>query len=80
MKTTYKNIELNGTKDQIEWFWGLTATERQIVARGVKRNGLVKEYERQQKLMKNRLHRMAGRMTQSEFDAFKYLENKLSAF
>lgn len=78
MKTTFRNIKLNGTKEQIEWFWGLTATERQTVARGVKRHGLSKEYDRQQQLMKNRLHRLSGRMTSSEFEVFKYLESKMA--
>lgn len=80
MKTTYKGINLNGTDEQIAWFWNLTATERQTVYRGIKRHGLSKEYKRQQQLIKNRMHRLSGRMTSSEFDAFKYLENKLMEF
>lgn len=79
MKTTYRNINLNGTKEQIAWFWSLTALERKTVARGVKRHGLTKEYERQQQLIKNRVHRLSGKMSSSEFDAFKYLETKLAS-
>lgn len=80
MKTTYRNIKLNGTAEQIEWFWGLTALERQTVARGVKRHGLAKEYNRQKNLTKNRMNRLSGRMTSSEFEVFKYLERELTAF
>lgn len=80
MKTTFRNIKLDGTKEQIEWFWGLTATERQTVIRGVKRHGLSKEYDRQKQLIKNRIHRLSGSLTQSEFQTLNYFENKLLQF
>lgn len=80
MKTTYKNVKLDGTNEQLNWFWSLTATERQTVARGVKRHGLSKEYDRQKGLMKARLHRMSGCMSKEQYDAFNYIEKKLAAF
>lgn len=80
MKTTYRNIKLNGTKEQIEWFWGLTALERQTVARGVKRHGLEKEYNRQKQLINNSLRRFSGHLTSDKFEAMKYLEAKLATF